>query len=82
VRHNGLRLGEGGDFTTNVLTKHTVQIYEKLSYEALNRHFCQTAVTSWRSVFRVVKVRSDKVFAVFCVGRVLAVLKILEGKEI
>jgi hypothetical protein len=30
--------------TTNVHTKHTLQIYEKLSYEALNRHFCQTAV--------------------------------------
>lgn len=41
---NVLRLGEGGDFTTNVHTKHTLQIYEKLSYEALNRHFCQTAV--------------------------------------
>ena len=41
---NVLRLGEGGDLTTNVHTKHTLQIYEKLSYEALNRHFCQTAV--------------------------------------
>ncbi|MFY9307612.1 MAG: hypothetical protein WAQ28_01050, partial [Bacteroidia bacterium] len=39
-----MRLGEGGDLTTNVHTKHTLQIYEKLSYEALNRHFCQTAV--------------------------------------
>jgi hypothetical protein len=28
----------------NFHTKHTLQIYEKLSYEALNRHFCQTAV--------------------------------------
>ena len=47
---NGLRLGEGGDFTTNVHTKHTLQIYEKLSYEAISRHFCQTAVISWPSV--------------------------------
>jgi Mg2+/Co2+ transporter CorB len=29
----------------NFHTKHTFQIYEKLSYEALNRHFCQTAVS-------------------------------------
>jgi hypothetical protein len=41
---NGLWRGDGGDFTTNVHTKHTLQIYGKLSYEALNRHFCQTAV--------------------------------------
>jgi hypothetical protein len=40
-------------FTTNVDTKHTLQIYEKLSYEALNRHFCQTAVISWPSVHRL-----------------------------
>jgi len=53
---NVLRLGEGGDFTTNVHTKHTLQIYEKLSYEALNRHFCQTAVISWPSVCRGCKV--------------------------
>jgi hypothetical protein len=45
-----LRLGEGGDFTTEHYTKHTLQIYEKLSYEALPRHFCQTAVISWPSV--------------------------------
>ncbi|SDD89122.1 hypothetical protein SAMN04488104_11082 [Algoriphagus faecimaris] len=44
ITANVLRLGEGGDLTTNVHTKHTLQIYEKLSYEALNRHFCQTAV--------------------------------------
>ena len=40
------RIGEGGDITTNVHSKHTLQIYEKLSYEALNRHFCKTAVSS------------------------------------
>jgi hypothetical protein len=40
-------------FTTNVHTKHTLQIYEKLSYEALNRHFCQTAVSGWASLFSV-----------------------------
>jgi len=50
---NVLRLGDGGDLTTNVHTKHTLQIYEKLSYEALNRHFCQTAVSGWASLFSV-----------------------------
>jgi hypothetical protein len=39
------RLGDVGDFTTNVYTKHTLQIYEKLSYESLNRQFCQTRVS-------------------------------------
>ena len=56
ISPNVLRLGEGGDFTTNVHTKHTLQIYEKLSYEVLNRHFCQTAVISWPSVCRGCKV--------------------------
>ena len=77
-------------FTTNVDTKHTLQIYEKLSYEALNRHFCQTAVISWPSVSRGCKVlvlfefrchcRVAKVS--LCVGCGVAVLKILEGKGI
>lgn len=44
ITTNGLWSGEGGDFTTNVHTKHILQIYEKLSYKALKRHFCQTAV--------------------------------------
>ena len=72
---NVSQLTEGRGFTTNVDTKHTVQIYEKLSYELLHRHFCKTRVTSWRSVCRVVKVKSDKGFAVrllllcrLCVG--------------
>ena len=56
LAYNVLRLGEGGDFTTELHTKHTLQIYEKLSYEALNRHFCQTAVISWPSVCRGCKV--------------------------
>jgi hypothetical protein len=30
--------------TTNIDTKHKLQTYEKVSYEALNRHFCQTDV--------------------------------------
>jgi hypothetical protein len=47
---DGLRLGEGGDFTTNFFTKHAFQIYKKLSYEARNRHFCQTAVSGWAFV--------------------------------
>ena len=41
IGYNVLRLGEGGDLTTNVHTKHTLQIYEKLSYEALNRHYAK-----------------------------------------
>jgi len=41
---NVLRLGVVADFTTNVDTKHTVQIYEKLLYEAHHPPFCQTAV--------------------------------------
>ena len=36
----------------NVHTKHIYQIYEKLSYEAQNRHFCQTAVRRMCLVFR------------------------------
>ena len=42
--HRSGGLAKVAIFTTNVDTKHTLQIYEKLSYEALNRHFCQTAV--------------------------------------
>jgi hypothetical protein len=37
-------------FTTNVHTKHTLQIYEKLSYEALNRQFFVGAVSGWASL--------------------------------
>ncbi len=43
VAHNVLRLCEVGDF------------HHKTSIEALNRHFCKTAVGSWCSVFRVCK---------------------------
>ena len=50
---NGLQLQEVGDFTTKLHTKHTLQTYEKLSYEALNRQFFVGAVTSWRSVSQV-----------------------------
>ena len=32
---------------------NTLQIYDKLSYEELNRHFCQTAVSGWASLFFV-----------------------------
>ena len=37
--HNVLRLGEGGDFTTELYSKRTFQIYEELSCEARTRHF-------------------------------------------
>ncbi len=50
ITHNVLRLGEGGVFITNFHMKYTLQIYEKLSNEALNRHFCQTAVIGWASL--------------------------------
>lgn len=43
-----------------------VYIPTKLSYEALNRHFCQTAVTSWRSVCRVIEVLVCCVFRCRC----------------
>jgi len=66
LAYNVLRLGEGGDFTTNVHTKHTLQIYEKLSYEVLNRHFCQTAVISWPSVSRGCKVLVRCEFRCYC----------------
>jgi hypothetical protein len=35
----------------NFIRRTALQLYEKLSYEALNRHFCQTAVTGCPSVF-------------------------------
>jgi hypothetical protein len=41
---NGSRLGEGGDFHHKCSYEAQTSIYEKLSYEALNRHFCQTDV--------------------------------------
>lgn len=77
-------------FSTELHSEHQLQIYEKLSNEALHRHFCKTRVTSWRSVCRGVKVRSDKgfdvivqlVFWTLCVGCAVVVLKILEGMEI
>jgi hypothetical protein len=72
---NGLRLGVVADFTTNVHTKNTVQIYEKLSYEARHPPLRQTAVTSWRSVFSVLEIRSDKGFA----GRLLLLCRLCVG---
>ena len=50
---NVLRLGVVAVFTTNVDTKHTLQIYEKQSYEARHPPLRQTAVSCWRSVVRV-----------------------------
>jgi hypothetical protein len=35
----------------NFIRSTELQIYEKLSYEALSRHFCQTRVTSCPSSF-------------------------------
>jgi len=44
---NVWQLGVVADLTTNVDTKHTAQIYKKLSYEALNPPLRQTAVSGW-----------------------------------
>jgi hypothetical protein len=44
---NGFGLGEGGDFSTNVDAENQNLIYHKCVCGALNRHFCQTAVTGW-----------------------------------
>lgn len=43
--YNGLRLGAGGDFTTELSTKPNIQIYENLSYEARQPRLRQTAVS-------------------------------------
>jgi hypothetical protein len=53
-------------FTTNFFSKHVFQFYVNLSYEARSRHFCQTAVTSWRSVCRVVAGIDYSVFYCHC----------------
>jgi hypothetical protein len=42
-------LAKAGIFTTKLPTKPKVQIYEKLSYEALNPRLRQTAVSGWHS---------------------------------
>ncbi|PKP47432.1 MAG: hypothetical protein CVT95_05700 [Bacteroidetes bacterium HGW-Bacteroidetes-12] len=78
------RLAQWRFYALTFIRRTKVQIYEKLSYEALHRHFCQTRVTSWRSVVRAVKVMCDKGFAVnvkfmfgfLCVGCAVVVLKI------
>ena len=50
IAYNVSRLGEGGDFTTNVDAENQTLINHKCVCGALNRHFCQTAVRCWRSV--------------------------------
>ncbi|WP_207759785.1 hypothetical protein, partial [Flavobacterium cyanobacteriorum] len=68
----------------------TLEPTTNLSYEALHPPLRQTAVTSWRSVCRVVNVMSDRDFAVIVrlaswslfVGCAVAALKFFEGKEI
>lgn len=80
----------GGFLAQMFIRRTALEPTTKLSYEALNPPLRQTAVTSWRSVDRVVKVRYDKGFAVIvrlvfwslCGGCALADLKIFEGKEI
>src|SRR5690554_3543021 len=44
LAHNVSGLAEGGDFTTKLATKPKVQIYEKLSNEALLPRLWQAAV--------------------------------------
>ena len=80
---NVLQLKEVGDFTTNVHTNHTLQIYEKLSYEALNRQFLVGAVIGWRSCLSCVttifmwsvSVICRVLFCLACVSGVLFFLK-------
>ena len=68
-------LAQAGIFTTKLSTKPNIQIYEKLSYEARQPPLRQTAVTSWRSVFSVLEIRSDKCFA----GRLLLLCRLRVG---
>jgi len=52
----------------NFIRSTELQIYEKLSYEALSRHFCQTRVTSCPSVCRCFSVHWLQ--CLWCVGLV------------
>jgi len=40
----GLGLAKVAIYSTNFYSKHQIQIYKKLSYEVLQRHFSQTHV--------------------------------------
>jgi hypothetical protein len=62
MKANVLRLGVVAVYTTNVDTKHTLQIYEKQSYEARHPPLRQTAVSCWRSFVRVLKRFTVNVF--------------------
>ena len=55
-------------FSTNFQRSTKAYMRTKLSYEALNRHFCQTAVTCWRSVCRCSIVHCLR--CLWCVGLV------------
>jgi hypothetical protein len=43
----GLQFQEVGDLQHKTFTKHTLQIYNKLSYEALSRQFLVGDVMGW-----------------------------------
>jgi hypothetical protein len=75
-------------FTTNVDAENQTLINHKTVCGALSRHFCQTRVISWPSVFRgcevlvclVFRCHCRVVFWSVCVACALLVLKILEGE--
>jgi hypothetical protein len=54
-------LAQAGIFTTKLATKPKAQIYEKLSYEALNPRLCQTAVMGCLSSVGLVQFPMSKV---------------------
>jgi hypothetical protein len=51
ITANGFQLGEDGTFSTELQPKTALQIYEKLSNEAVSCRFCQTDVTGCPVVF-------------------------------
>jgi hypothetical protein len=53
-------------FTTNVDAENQTLINHKCVCGALNRHFCQTRVTSWPSVLRHCQALSCMSFRCFC----------------
>jgi len=53
-------------FTTNVDAENQTSINHKTVCGELNRHFCQTPVTSWPFVLRQRQVAFSKGFRCFC----------------
>jgi len=62
------RLAKVAIFTTNVDAENQCLINHKTVCGVLNRHFCQTPVTCWRSVYRCSVVHCLR--CIWCVGLV------------